>query len=304
MDGPVIDVLAGAAYVNVSLDAATADTYTQLKFRGHRAGRVKFERAVANLTVLAERRRELGTDLEINVSFVLYPGNHHEVYDAAVTRAGLIVLTGPSGTGKTTALLQLLAARLGQAFVANDKAYLAISRDSVRARALPTSAALRADTAAMFPTVASMTPQPGSSRSGDNLGRAGSDQRLRVSPRRIAEAFGVALYPGGLVTSVLAISYKGPGRPSSWRRADPSLAWKVASAGYLDDWFVDEPHEHSRLGVPPARLRAAHHATLRRISSAVPIFEFSAGSDTPEALQAIIASVVRPASQVKSARRP
>jgi sulfatase maturation enzyme AslB (radical SAM superfamily) len=84
MDEPVIEVLVGAAYVNLSLDAATADTYAQLKFRGHPAGRVKFDRAMANLTTLAQRRRDRGTDLEINVSFILYPGNHHEVYDAAV----------------------------------------------------------------------------------------------------------------------------------------------------------------------------------------------------------------------------
>lgn len=90
MDGPVIDVLVGAAYVNLSLDAATAGTYARLKFRGHPAGRVKFDRAVANLTALAQRRHATGTDLEINVSFILYPGNHHEVYDAAVIakRAG------------------------------------------------------------------------------------------------------------------------------------------------------------------------------------------------------------------------
>ncbi|MGH3527821.1 MAG: SPASM domain-containing protein [Pseudonocardiaceae bacterium] len=90
MDAPVIDVLVGAAYVNLSLDAATAGTYAQLKFRGHSAGRVKFERAVANLAALAQRRRERGTDVEINVSFILYPGNHHEVYDASVIakRAG------------------------------------------------------------------------------------------------------------------------------------------------------------------------------------------------------------------------
>jgi MoaA/NifB/PqqE/SkfB family radical SAM enzyme len=90
MDGPVIDVLVGAAYVNLSLDAASAGTYARLKFRDHRAGRVKFDRAVANLTALAARRRSAGTDLEINVSFIVYPGNYHEVYDAAVIakRAG------------------------------------------------------------------------------------------------------------------------------------------------------------------------------------------------------------------------
>lgn len=90
MDDPVIDVLVGAAYVNLSLDAATADTYARLKFRDHPVGRAKFERAVANLTALAQRRRAAGSELEINVSFILYPGNYHEVYDAAVLakRAG------------------------------------------------------------------------------------------------------------------------------------------------------------------------------------------------------------------------
>jgi MoaA/NifB/PqqE/SkfB family radical SAM enzyme len=84
MDAAVIDVLVRAAYVNLSIDAASADTYAALKFRGHKAGAVKFQRAVTNLRALAERRRHDQTDLEIGVSFILYPENHHEVYDAAV----------------------------------------------------------------------------------------------------------------------------------------------------------------------------------------------------------------------------
>ncbi|MGQ0773157.1 MAG: radical SAM protein [Pseudonocardiales bacterium] len=84
MDAKVIDVLVRSAYVNVSLDAASADTYAQLKFRGHKAGAAKFDRAVANLTALADRRRTDPADVEIGVSFILYPENYHEVYDVAV----------------------------------------------------------------------------------------------------------------------------------------------------------------------------------------------------------------------------
>ncbi|MGH3568384.1 MAG: hypothetical protein ACRDRH_20615 [Pseudonocardia sp.] len=84
MDAKVVDVLVRSAYVNVSLDAASADTYAELKFRGHKAGAVKFDRAVANLTALADRRRAEHAGVEIGVSFILYPENYHEVRDVAV----------------------------------------------------------------------------------------------------------------------------------------------------------------------------------------------------------------------------
>ncbi len=83
IDDRVIEVLLRIAYVHLSLDAANPGTYAALKFRGHRAGEVKFERAMANLRRLAQRRDETGSRLEINVSFILYPENYHEVYDAA-----------------------------------------------------------------------------------------------------------------------------------------------------------------------------------------------------------------------------
>lgn len=84
IDDRVIDVLLRTAYVHLSLDAATPATYAALKFRGHRAGELKFERAVANLRRLVQRREETGSRLEVSVSFILYPDNYHEVYDAAV----------------------------------------------------------------------------------------------------------------------------------------------------------------------------------------------------------------------------
>ncbi len=48
---------------------------------------------------------------------------------AALTSAGLIVLTGPSRAGKTTTLLYLLAEGLSRAFVANDNVYLTSNND-------------------------------------------------------------------------------------------------------------------------------------------------------------------------------
>jgi hypothetical protein len=208
---------------------------------------------------------------------------------AAATRAGLIVLTGPSGSGKTTALLQLLAERLGHAFVANDKVYLAVRGGDVQARALPTSVALRADTVAMFPALGVTTSATHSHS--DDPGQEGPGRRPSVPPRRAAEAFGVPLCPGGPVAAIVAIRFNGLGHPSWWRRTRPTRALETVTMGYLDDWFIDEPHEHSRLGMAPAHLRVAHHTTLHHIASAVPVFELEAGSGTPQALRTIITSL-------------
>lgn len=83
MNDQVIDVLLNTAYVHLSLDAASPATYAALKFRGHKAGETKFERALENLRKLVERRAEADSGLEISVSFILYPENYHEVYEAA-----------------------------------------------------------------------------------------------------------------------------------------------------------------------------------------------------------------------------
>lgn len=84
MDDTVIDALLDAAYVHLSLDAATAETYAALKFSGHDAGRAKFDHAVARLRHLVAQRTATAAGVEVSVSFIVYPENHHEVYDAAV----------------------------------------------------------------------------------------------------------------------------------------------------------------------------------------------------------------------------
>jgi hypothetical protein len=223
---------------------------------------------------------------------------------AALTRAGLIVLVGHSGAGKTTALLHLLAERLAHAVVANDKVYLTIADHGVHAQALPTSLAVRPDTIAMFPALGDLAAQVASSHVDNHADRAGADRRLLLPPRALAEAFGVALYAGAPVTAIVAIRFTGAGRPSRWRRAGPGWAVNAVTTGYLDDWFIDESHEYSRLGARPESLRAAHHTTLRRIASAVPIIELDAGAGTPRALQEIIADLKRSADQTESASGP
>ncbi len=223
---------------------------------------------------------------------------------AAVTRAGLIVLAGPSGAGKTTALLQLLADRLGRAFVTNDKIYLTISNHGVQARALPTSLALRTDTLAMFPGLSDVVAQEALAHVDNHPGHHGADRRILVPPRQLADAFEVPLHPGGLVAAIVTLSYHGTGHRSWWRPTGPTRAFDAVTRGYLTDWFIDEPHEHSRLEVAPAVLRAAHRSALCRIASAVPVIDLTTGADTPLALRAIVTDLVREADQAEPASGP
>lgn len=83
MDDACIEALLPAGYVHISIDAGTPDTYANLKYGGRKAGKVMFERAMANLARLVQRRAETGSEVEINTSFVMYPENFHEVYTAA-----------------------------------------------------------------------------------------------------------------------------------------------------------------------------------------------------------------------------
>lgn len=84
MDGAVRSALVRAAYVHVSLDAGSADSYALLKFQGRSSGRSKFFSALENLNHLAKLRANTpGSQLAINASFILYPENYGEVYEAA-----------------------------------------------------------------------------------------------------------------------------------------------------------------------------------------------------------------------------
>jgi MoaA/NifB/PqqE/SkfB family radical SAM enzyme len=83
MDEEAIETILTTAYVHVSIDAATPQTYARLKFGGRLAGEARFMKAISNLRTLVQRRRETQAPIEINASFIMYPENYHEVYEAA-----------------------------------------------------------------------------------------------------------------------------------------------------------------------------------------------------------------------------
>lgn len=84
MGQSVRQALVRAAYVHVSLDAGSEDAYALLKFEGRSSGRRKFVTALENIRQLAVLRANTpGSPLAINSSFILYPENYREVYEAA-----------------------------------------------------------------------------------------------------------------------------------------------------------------------------------------------------------------------------
>lgn len=84
MDESTWDTLLRTAYILVSVDAGTGDTYGALKYGNRKSGPAQFERMRRNLIGLLRRRAVTpDTQLAINTAFILYPENHHELYDAA-----------------------------------------------------------------------------------------------------------------------------------------------------------------------------------------------------------------------------
>ena len=84
MDESTWDVLVDIAYIHLSLDASNGETYGKLKFGGRKNGPVPFNQALHNLAGLVKKRDSTpGSTLDINASFILYPENYIEVYDAA-----------------------------------------------------------------------------------------------------------------------------------------------------------------------------------------------------------------------------
>ncbi|PWE78860.1 hypothetical protein XF30_21055 [Bradyrhizobium sp. SUTN9-2] len=82
LDASLMRTLLRAAYVNVSIDAASAQTYARLKGRNPNNNDL-FLRAITNVETLSEQIKKSGSPLELNASFVMYPENYHEVFDAA-----------------------------------------------------------------------------------------------------------------------------------------------------------------------------------------------------------------------------
>lgn len=95
LDDELINTLLKMNYINVSLDAATPETFVMLKYGGNSGGVKIFNNLVENITKLARlRNNSKNSKLDINASFVLYPDNYKEIYDAAklLKRIGIRIM--------------------------------------------------------------------------------------------------------------------------------------------------------------------------------------------------------------------
>lgn len=84
LDDQLIDEMLKIAYINISIDAGNPVTYSKLKYQGNKEGGVLFNKLIGNIKRLVRaRNKSEKSNLQINASYVLYPGNYREIYDAA-----------------------------------------------------------------------------------------------------------------------------------------------------------------------------------------------------------------------------
>jgi len=85
LDDELIEALLKIAYINIDIDAGRASTYSKSKYRAdNKEGKALFNRLIKNIKKLVEARDQSRiSSLEINASYVLYPGNYKEIYEAA-----------------------------------------------------------------------------------------------------------------------------------------------------------------------------------------------------------------------------
>lgn len=83
IDDDLIQTLLKIDYINISLDAAKAETYARLKYGGLPKGEAIFNQIIANIGKLVKARNESGSQLAINASVILHPDNYTEIYEAA-----------------------------------------------------------------------------------------------------------------------------------------------------------------------------------------------------------------------------
>lgn len=85
LDDELIEALLKMAYINISLDAGTALTYSKLKYGvDSKEGRALFHELIEKIRKLVEARDQSKTsNLEINASFVLNQNNYKEIFKTA-----------------------------------------------------------------------------------------------------------------------------------------------------------------------------------------------------------------------------
>jgi len=217
----------------------------------------------------------------------------------AVTPSGAICLVGGHRSGKTTALLGLLATGRGRTgFLANNAVFLMPGDDEVRIRGLPTAAAIRPPTLRMFrelTTVAETSSPAGGLAGGSGAGR--TDDRPTLTPRQLAEAFSAPLIPCTPLAALIAVNFdpQSNGVPwqSRWKAATGPHARQLCRAAYLTDWLADDPHELARLTVDAHVLRQRHTDVLDTVTRQVPCADFRSapGTDTGDELLQVLAAL-------------
>jgi radical SAM protein with 4Fe4S-binding SPASM domain len=76
-------VIINIAYVLISIDAGTPKTYSIMKCAGSKIGEDLFYKVINNINLLASRKENLRSKLDINVGFVINQYNYKELYDIA-----------------------------------------------------------------------------------------------------------------------------------------------------------------------------------------------------------------------------
>lgn len=90
LDNQLIDELLKVAYVNFSIDAGSAATYSRLKYQCNKDGEALFNKLIMNIKRLIKaRNKSEKSNLQVNASYVLYPGNYREIYETAKFLKGI-----------------------------------------------------------------------------------------------------------------------------------------------------------------------------------------------------------------------
>lgn len=163
-----------------------------------------------------------------------------------VTAAGAVLLTGPRGSGKTTALLRMLGTGTA-ALTANNRVFLGGRPTAPVVRALPISVAIRPRTLDLLPELRPLTETAAHPYwEMDEAPTGGQEPRLLVPPRTLAQTFGAGIVPLAPLQAVVDVAH-GPGnRPTRCSLLSVDERITVLRAACRPDWFRDEPHERLR----------------------------------------------------------
>ena len=83
IDNDLIETILKMSYINISLDSATPKTFIKLKYNNLPEGTIIFNNIIKNISKLVRFKKKYKSNLDINVSFVLYPDNYKEIFEVA-----------------------------------------------------------------------------------------------------------------------------------------------------------------------------------------------------------------------------